>query len=73
MVEAIRSDLATRFAGMPMLLRTAYTGDADIGRIWTAQVQACFPEFTVTADPLPISIACHVGPGTLALGLIRRM
>ncbi len=73
MVEAIRKDLETRFAGTPMLLRTAYTGDADVGRVWNAQVQERFPEFTVTGDPLPISIACHVGPGTLALGLIKKI
>ena len=72
MVEAIRRDLETRFAGVPVTLRTAYTGDADVGRVWNAQVQAKFPEFTVTGDPLPISIACHVGPGTLALGLMRK-
>ncbi len=73
MVEAIRADLETRFAGIPMILRTAYTGDADVGRVWNAQVQQRFPEFEVTGDPLPISIACHVGPGVLALGLMRKL
>ena len=73
MVEAIRHDLETRFAGTPVILRTAYTGDADVGRVWNAQVQEKFPEFTVTGDPLPISIACHVGPGTLAMGLMRKV
>ena len=73
MVEAIRKDLETRFAGVPMILRTAYTGDADIGRVWNAQVQEQFPQFTVTGDPLPISIACHVGPGVIALGLMRKI
>ena len=73
MVEAIRADLETRFTGIPMILRTAYTGDADVGRVWNAQVQQRFPEFEVTGDPLPISIACHVGPGVLALGLMRKL
>ncbi len=73
MVEAIRRDLETRFADMPVLLRTAYTGDADIGRIWNTQVQQQFPQFDVTGDPLPISIACHVGPGVLAMGLMRKI
>lgn len=73
MVEAIQKDLDTRFAGVPMILRTAYTGDADIGRVWNAQVQEKFPQFNVTGDPLPISIACHVGPGTLALGLMKKI
>ena len=73
MLDAIRKDLDTRFADMPMVLRTAYTGDADVGRLWNSQVQARFPEYQVTGDPLPISIACHVGPGVLALGLMRKI
>ncbi len=73
MVEAIRKDLEERFADQEMLLRTAYTGDADVGRVWNAQVQAKFPQFEVTGDPLPISIACHVGPGVLALGLMKKI
>ena len=72
-VEAIRKDLDTRFAGVPMILRTAYTGDAAIGKAWNAQVQEQFPEYQVTGDPLPISIACHVGPGVIALGLIKKI
>ena len=73
MLDAIRKDLETRFADMPMLLRTAYTGDASMGKAWNAQVQERFPGFEVTGDPLPISIACHVGPGVIALGLMRKM
>ena len=73
MLDAIRKDLDTRFSDMPMVLRTAYTGDADVGRLWNSQVQARFPEYHVTGDPLPISIACHVGPGVLALGLMRKI
>ena len=73
MLDAIRKDPETRFADMPMLLRTAYTGDASMGKAWNAQVQERFPGFDVTGDPLPISIACHVGPGVIALGLMRKM
>ncbi len=73
MLDAVLKDLDTRFADMPMVLRTAYTGDADVGRLWNSQVQARFPEYQVTGDPLPISIACHVGPGVLALGLMRKI
>lgn len=73
MLEAVQRDLDERFAGMDMLLRTAWTGDEGIGRMWAAQVQERFPQFEVTGDPLPISIACHVGPGTIALGLMRRL
>ncbi|MBR1821957.1 MAG: DegV family protein [Clostridia bacterium] len=73
MLEAVRKDLDERFAGQDMVLRTAYTGDADVGRVWNAQVQEKFPQFEVTGDPLPISIACHVGPGVIALGLMKKL
>ena len=71
MLEAIRADLDGRFKGVPMLLHTAYTGAAEAGREWNARVQERFPEFEVTGDPLPISIACHVGPGVFAMGLMK--
>jgi DegV family protein with EDD domain len=73
MLDAIDKDLNTRFAGTRMILRTAYTGDASVGKAWNAQVQERFPEYTVTGDPLPISIACHVGPGVIALGLMKKI
>ena len=73
MLDAIQRDLDERFKDTPMILRTAYTGDAEIGRVWNAQVQAAFPGYDVTGDPLPISIACHVGPGVIALGLMRKI
>ena len=73
MLEAVRKDLDERFAGQDMVLRTAYTGDADVGRVWNAQVQEKFPQFEVTGDPLPSSIACHVGPGVIALGLMKKI
>ena len=73
MIDAIRADLVTRFAGMPVHLRTAYAGDPEMGAAWNARVQALFPEFNVTGDPLPISIACHTGPGTIAMGVFRKV
>ena len=73
MLDAVRKDLEDRFKGVDMLLRTAYTGDEAIGRVWNAQVQEKFPQFKVTGDPLPISIACHVGPGVIALGLMKKI
>ncbi len=73
MIEAVRGDLATRFAGMPVHLRTAYAGDPALGAAWNERIQALFPEFDVTGDPLPISIACHTGPGTVAMGVFRKV
>ena len=73
MIEAIRSDLATRFADMPVHLRTAYAGDPEMGRLWNEHIRELFPEYDVTGDALPISISCHVGPGTIAMGVYRKI
>ena len=73
MLDAARADLSERFKGVPMYLRTAYAGDREMGREWNARVQAAFPDMEVNGDPLPISIACHVGPGVTALGMFRKI
>ena len=71
MIDAIRQDLTVRFKDIPVRLRTAFAGDAVMGREWNWHIQSLFPEYEVTCDPLPISISCHVGPGTIAIGAFR--
>lgn len=73
MMDAICNDLENRFKDTPMILRTAYAGDSHMGQDWTDYIRTKFPEWDVTGDPLPISISCHVGPGTVAMGLIRKV
>ncbi len=73
MIDAIRQDLDTRFKGVPVHLRTAFAGDTEMGAAWNDHIQSLFPDYTVTGDPLPISIACHTGPGTIAMGVFRKV
>ncbi len=73
MIDAIRNDLDQRFQNTPVIMRTAFAGDPQMGREWNDYVRAKFPEWNVTGDPLPISISCHVGPGTVAIALIRKV
>ena len=73
MIDAIRDDMKNRFNNMPMYLRIAYAGDPQMGAEWTEYVREKFPEWEVSGDPLPISISCHVGPGTVAIALIRKI
>ena len=73
MIDAIRNDLEQRFQNTPVIMRTAFAGDPQMGHEWNDYVRAKFPEWNVTGDPLPISISCHVGPGTVAIALIRKV
>lgn len=70
MIEAIRSDIETRFADKPFTMYVAYAGDEQMGLEWKAFVESKFPEYEVHMDPLPLSIACHTGPGTFGVGVV---
>ncbi len=72
MLNAIKHDLETRFADLraagKMTLAVAHTQNPDEAEIFKNEVMSAFPdiEFTFT-EPLSLSIACHTGPGTLAV------
>lgn len=54
-----------------MMIRAAYSGDPENGAIWPSALQDTFPELHIGLDPLPISISCHTGGGTLGVGMMR--
>lgn len=70
MIEAIRSDIETKFKDKPFTMYVAYAGDEQMGLEWKAFVETKFPEYEIHMDPLPLSIACHTGPGTVGIGLV---
>lgn len=76
MIEAIRSDMEKRFGGIdPSIcnLQMAYTYDKDAAESYKAEVEAAFPGFKVHMDPLSLSVACHIGPGALAVACTKKL
>lgn len=77
MIEAIKNDFAKRFGdetGKDMHLFIAYTKDQDTAMEFKGQVQEAFPQAEVTTvDPLSLSVACHIGPGSLALACAKKL
>lgn len=76
MIEAIQNDIAGRFANVPaQRLRVATAGTLqnkeEIDQ-WQNAVQAAFPNLAVDYTPLPCSIACHVGPDCMGIGVVVR-
>lgn len=72
MLEAIRHDLDTRFAEYvkkgELKLQVAYADDREAAEQWAEEVRAAFPDLEVSCmDPVALSIACHTGPGILAI------
>lgn len=45
----------------------AHTRSADKAEALAKDAEALFPGFDIHIDELPISVACHIGPGSLAL------
>lgn len=78
MINAVQKDLDTRFKkyyeNNEMCLAVAYTGisDAD-GKQFENEIKNKFPniEFSFT-NSLPSVITCHIGPGAIAVALIKK-
>ena len=71
MIDGLKQDQVGRFAGQKLTIRAAYSGDAEAGAAWQAELQKAFPEMTIGLDPLPISICCHTGEGALGVGMMK--
>lgn len=77
MIDAIRSDLETRFADLykagQIRLSIAYTGASDeAAQEWKKELEAAFPNDTFDVmDPLSLSVSCHIGAGSLAVTISR--
>lgn len=77
MIEAIKNDFVKRFgdeSGETMQLYIAYTKDRETALEYKEQVQEAFPKAEITMiDPLSLSVACHIGPGSLALACTKKL
>ena len=77
MIEAVKNDFVKRFedeSGENMHLYIAYTKDKETALEFQQQVQEAFPKSEVSmVDPLSLSVACHIGPGSLALACAKKL
>ncbi|MDO4260635.1 MAG: DegV family protein [Eubacteriales bacterium] len=72
MIDALRSDLEGRFAGCPMRLAIAHTNNEEAAMEFKRELEAEFPGFPeIIVNELSLSIACHIGDGSLAAACSR--
>lgn len=71
MIEALRKDLETRFAQFveadTMRLYVAYTFDKESAQELKQELSEAFPGYQIDMYPLALSVACHIGPGAIAV------
>jgi DegV family protein with EDD domain len=76
MINAIKSDIKTRFGGMEngdFWIAGAYTNNLEAATEWKKEVEAAVPGFDMHLDPLSLSVGCHIGPGALAVTVTRKI
>ena len=67
MLDAIDKDIHSRFAGEKVHLEAAYTCSEEEKDKWIAELQLRFPDYEIRTDKLSLSVACHIGPGAMAV------
>ena len=76
MINAIRNDMNNRFGGADkdnIWLQVAYTYNKEAALALKAELAEEFPGFDIHMDPLSLSIACHIGPGSLAVACTKKI
>ena len=68
MINAIKNDIDTRFHGIDNVnLQMAYSHELEAASLWKEELENEFPGMKIEAKPLSLSVACHIGPGALAV------
>lgn len=80
MVNAIKKNIQENLGCIPAAdapdapwLAMAHTQNEEEAKAWREELQEEFPGYDIHIDPLSLSIACHIGPGALALTWTKRI
>ena len=73
LVHALEAKLPCLEGEGKLIVQTAYSGSDELGAEWNEFVQQAFPQFQVYSTVLPMSIACHTGPGALGVACVREL
>ena len=71
MLNAIEKDLTDRFADVKDQM--AYTCSKEEADEWKNEIQTRFPDYELVEGSLSLSIACHIGPGAMAITCMKRV
>ncbi len=81
MINALKNDIETRFGGIntetntkkSVWLQIAHSHNEAAALAYKEEIQALFPGYEVHVDPLSLSVACHIGPGSLAFACCKKI
>ena len=74
MLDAMEKDLTGRFRDTQVNVMLAHSRqDTETAFEWKREVEEKFPQYQIYMAPLSLSIACHTGPGVLAIGCAKKI
>ena len=77
MINAIKNDIINRFGGMTeekgVWLEIAHSHNDEAAKALKEELLEVFPGYDVHIDPLSLSVACHIGPGALAIACCKKI
>lgn len=75
MVNAMLKDIESRFGGdlpaQPVKVMMAHTMNQEEAESWREELAAVFPGYDIIINPLSLSVACHIGPGSIAIACTK--
>jgi DegV family protein with EDD domain len=80
MIQAVKNDIANRFGGLDesakdrVQIHIAYTKNIEEATAFKEELEKEFPGYTISSmDELSLSVACHIGPGSLAIACTKNL
>ena len=78
MMSAIKNDIENRFGGIKpapggVVLEIAHTQNYEAALALKEELLAEYPGYDIHIDPLSLSVACHIGPGSLAIAVCKKI
>ena len=77
MMNAIKNDIENRFGGIQnsesIYLHIAHTKNEDAALVLEQELKEFLPGYPIYIDHLSLSVACHIGPGSLAIACTKKI
>ena len=72
MLDAIEKDIKERFSNEDICVQAAYTCSEEKAEQWRDEISKRLPGYDIYMGKLPLSIACHIGPGSMAITCCKK-
>lgn len=77
MITAASNDIEKRFGGMDakdtICIDIAHSANEEAAKAFKEEIEQILPGFEMNICPLSLSVACHIGPGSLAIACSKKI